>query len=572
MEQKEMPPVQSEKRWLIPDPDPEHSREISSPLGCSPIIGQVLLNRGIMTSEEALAFQEASPDLLHDPFLMKDMDVAVDRVKKAIDRHEKVLVFGDYDVDGMSGTALLVRELDNLGCSTYYYIPNRLLEGYALNKERVAKAQQEGVTLIICVDNGVSSHEEISFASELGLDVIVCDHHEPEGQLPPALAILNPKRSDSTYPFRDLAGVGVAFKFATALLGRLPRNLDFAALGTIADIVPLVDENRILVKAGLNMINSDCALSSGLAELCKVSGLEGRRINSGNVAFQLAPRLNAGGRLGVGQLGVQLLLTESQALAQRLARKLDEENRNRQDIEEQILEQALAKVEKEFDPQQDYSIMLCDKRWHQGVIGIVASKLVEKYHRPTVLVAMEDTVGKGSARSIQGFHIYEALSKCQHHLVTFGGHKYAAGLTIEHSNVDKCRFAFEQACKEQLAGEDLQPVLRADASIRLSDITKSLIEQIEMLAPYGNANPLPTFTSLGVSVIGPVKIVRGGHLKFAVRQDGKTIPLIGFKMAECHDLAASAPLIDILFNPQFNTYRGSTTIQLSLRDLRSHTG
>jgi single-stranded-DNA-specific exonuclease len=496
------------------------------------------------------------------------MDAAVYRIKQAVSGHEKILVFGDYDVDGISGTALLVHELHALGCQPYYYIPNRLVEGYGLNKERVCKAHDERVTLIITVDNGVSSHEEIRLASSYGIDVIVCDHHEPEGQLPPALAVLNPKRSDSTYPFRDLSGAGVALKLATALLGRLPERLDFASLGTIADIVPLVDENRILARAGLKMVNENRNPLPGLQELCKVSGLEGRQVNSGNIAFQLAPRLNAAGRLGCGQLGVQLLLTTSQALAQRIARKLDEENRNRQAIEEEILNQALAKLEIEFDANRDFSIMLHDSRWHPGVIGIVASKLVEIYHRPAILVAMGEQTGKGSARSIYKFHIYEALRRCQEHLVSFGGHKYAAGLTIDCSKLDACRAAFEEICREQLIQEDLRPVVRIDADLSLSQITGEFLEQLETLAPHGNANPTPIFASLGVKSVGTVRVLRGDHLKFAVRQADKMLPVIGFKMGQYADMVSNCSSIDITYTPQFNTYKGTTSIQLSLRDIR----
>jgi len=489
---------QNEKRWIIPDPDPERARVIADSLGCTTVTAQLLLNRGLETPEEARAFCDVSLERLHDPFLMEDMQLAVQRLRQAIERHEKILVFGDYDVDGISGTALLVRELYKLGCSPYYYIPNRLIEGYGLSKERVCKAHEEGITLIVTVDNGVSSHEEVKLASSFGIDVIVCDHHEPEGQLPPALALLNPKRSGSTYPFRELSGAGVALKLITALLGKLPENLDFAALGTIADIVPLIDENRILAKTGLEMMNQNGNPPLGLIELCKVSGLEGRQINSGNVAFQLAPRLNAAGRLGSGHLGVQLLLTTSQPLAQRIARKLDEENRNRQAIELEILNQALAKIEKEFDPQRDFSIVLSDSRWHPGVIGIVASRLVELYHRPAILIAMGDQIGKGSARSIRKFHIYEALRRCQEHLCGFGGHRYAAGLTIQPGKLDDYRTAFEKICQEQLIEDDLHPTVRADAVLDLSQITGDLVGELEKLAPHGNANPTPTFVSLGV--------------------------------------------------------------------------
>ncbi len=561
------------KRWNIAETDRERVRVVADALGFSPLVGQVLVNRGMETPEQALSFCEPRVESLYDPFLLEDMDVAVERLRGAIERKEKILIFGDYDVDGMSATAMLVKELDASGCPVYYYIPNRLVEGYGLSKEQVKKAGEEGVKLIITVDNGISCHEEVRLASELGMDVIVCDHHEPEGELPAAKAVVNPKRNDSTYPFRNLSGAGVTFKLLTALLGRLPESLDFASLGTVADIVPLFDENRILAGCGLAMINDDSDLSPGLSELLKVSGLEGKRISSANISFHLAPRLNAAGRLGVGQLGVQLLLTSSQPLAQRLARKLDEENRKRQSIEKEILEQALEKIEEAFDPDSDRSIVLCDRRWHPGVTGIVASKLVEIYHRPAILIAMGEEEGKGSARSIRGFHIYEALSKCQKHMVAFGGHKYAAGLTIDASRFEDLRIAFEKVCKEMLAEEDLEPVVTADAKVDLSEIDRKLLDQLEKLAPHGNANPLPVFASFGVDVVGPVRIVGTNHLKFAVRQaGGKKLPVIGFKMAEYEDLVNGSSLIDIVYTPQLNTYRDITSIQLSLRDIREHQG
>ncbi len=558
---------QNETLWAIPQPEREQAERIADALGLMPLIGQLLLNRGLRTPEEASAFCTASVQHLHDPFLLDDMDIAVNRLRQAVARREKILVFGDYDVDGISGTALLVRELDSLGCKPYYYIPNRLIEGYGLNKERISKAQQEGISLIITVDNGVSSHEEVRLASSLGIDVIISDHHEPDGQLPGAVAVLNPKRHNSGYPFRDLSGVGVALKLLTALIGKLPQNLDFAALGTIADIVPLIDENRILARAGLDLINRNETI--GLSELFKVSGLEGKEINSGNVAFQLAPRLNAAGRLGSGQLGVQLLLTSSQALAQRIARKLDEENRNRQAIESEILAQALEKLEKEFDPENDFSIVLSDTRWHPGVIGIVASKLVELYHRPTILIAMGEQMGKGSARSIRSLHMCDALRKCQEHLVGFGGHRFAAGLSIECSKFEPYRSAFEEVCRAQLLKEDLRPVTRADAVVQFGDICGKLIEQINLLAPFGNANPLPVLASIGVAG-SQIQVFRDRHLRFSVRQDGKAFAAIAFNMSEYEPLVRESPLLDIAYTPQFNTYKGVTSIQLNIRDIRSH--
>lgn len=562
--------LQNERLWEIPPPNQPKAEEIADSVGCLPIIGQLLLNRGVQSAEEAATFCAASLDNLHDPFLLADMDAAVERLRQAISRREKILVFGDYDVDGISGTALLVHELNLLGCSPYYYIPNRLIEGYGLNKERITKARQEGITLIITVDNGVSSHEEARYASSLGIDVVVCDHHEPDGQLPPAIAVLNPKRENSTYPFRDLSGAGVAFKLLTALSGKIPHNLDFAALGTIADIVPLVDENRILAKAGLEMINKDGVISPGLKELFRVSGLEGKQVTAGSVAFQLAPRINAAGRLGSGQLGVQLLLTTSQALAQRIARKLDEENRNRQAIENEILVQALEKIEQEFDATRDFSIVLSDERWHPGVIGIVASKIVELYYRPAILVAMGQQVGKGSARSIRNLHMCDALRQCQQHLVGFGGHRFAAGLTVEAAKFDSYKAAFEQVCKTQLLEEDLRPVIRADAVLSFNDITGSLIEEMEQLAPFGNANPTPAFASLGVSTASQVQVLRGKHLKLSIRQGKKVLPTIGFKMEQYGKMIKESELLDIIYTPQLNTYRGNTTIQLSLRDVRPH--
>ncbi len=553
------------KRWKIVPVDQNAVAAMESATGLSPAACRVLVARGINTAEEAQAFLAGDLQGLHDPFLMKDMDKAVERVKEAIRSRERILIYGDYDADGISATALLMHNLDELGANLSYYIPDRLSEGYGLNRDRIRWAHEVDTRLIICVDSGVSSHEDIAFARETGIDVIVADHHEPpEGELPPAVAVLDPKRRDSTYPFRDLSAVGVAFKLYQGLTGET-KGLDLVALGTIADVVPLLGENRTLVRSGLEEINA--RRRTGVEQLIAVSGLGEKTLNAYNIAFQLAPRINAAGRVGSANVGVQLLLTNSVQAAAGIAKTLDSENKKRRGIEGQILEQAGAILSETFSSSQR-AIVLADDRWHSGVIGIAASRLVDRYYRPTALIGLADNMGKGSARSIAGFDIHAALRSCEDLLETFGGHRLAAGFTIKAEMVDQLRDRIERLAAEGIPEEKLVPELTIDAVVRLDEIDGALVEQFEKFRPFGAGNRRPVLACEGVETVGTADVLKGEHLKFRVRQNGVWRAVIGFGMADRHDAMTGCDTFDIAVTPQINKWRDRRQIQLILKDMK----
>jgi len=555
-----------EKRWQIASVDEKQAEALTSSIGLSPALCRVLIARGVNTVDDARDFLNPELSALHDPFLMKDMDKAVARLKEAVRSREPILIHGDFDADGVSATALLVEGLDEFGANVSYSVPDRMLEGYGLNEDRVRRAHADGVKLIICVDNGISSHDEIALASELGIDVIVADHHEPRGdELPPAVAVLDPKRADCTYPFRDLAGVGVAFKLYQGLTGGI-RGLDLVTLGTIADIVPLTDENRVLVRSGLEEINA--RRRTGIEQLIAVSGLRRTVISAHNVAFQLAPRINAAGRIATAHAGVRLFLTNSVQVASEIANELDRENTKRRGIEEEIVEQADAVLSDTFSPSQR-AIVLADARWHPGVIGIAASRIARRYYRPTALIALSDGLGKGSARSIEGFDIHAALESCSDLLETFGGHQPAAGFTIKEERVEQFRDALNRVAADLISEEMLVPELKVDTVVGLDEVDDKLLAQMDRLRPFGARNPRPVFASRGVEPVGTVSLIRGSHIKFAVRQNGVSHPVIGFEMADFEAAVRDGKRFDIAFTPRVNRWGGRERVELLLRDLKA---
>ena len=554
-----------EKRWHIASVDEKQAEALESGIALSPVLCRVLVARGVNTVEAARDFLNPELSALHDPFLMRDMDKAVARLKEAIRDRELILIHGDFDADGVSATALLVEGLDELGANVSYSVPDRMSEGYGLNEDRVRRASEDGVRLVICVDNGISSHDEIALASELGIDVIVADHHEPRGdELPPAIAVLDPKRADCAYPFRDLAGVGVAFKLYQGLTGGI-KGLDLVTLGTIADIVPLTDENRVLVRSGLEEINA--RRRTGIEQLIAVSGLRRTVISAHNVAFQLAPRINAAGRIATAHAGVRLFLTNSVQVASEIAGQLDNENTRRRGIEEEIVEQADAALADTFSPSQR-AIVLADTRWHPGVIGIAASRIVRRYYRPTALIALSDGLGKGSARSIEGFDIHAALESCSDLLETFGGHQPAAGFTIKEDRVEQFRDALNRVAADLIPEEMLVPELRIDTVVGLDEVDDRLLAEMDGLRPFGARNPRPVFASKRVEPVGTVSLIRGSHIKFAVRQNGVSHPVIGFEMADLEAAVRDGNRFDIAFTPRVNRWGGKERVELLLRDLK----
>lgn len=565
--------IRREWVWRGEEPDCVAVGALGAALGISPLAARALALRGILTVPEGIAFLESRLASLPDPFLLPQMDRAAERLAAAIERKELIVVHGDYDVDGITGTALLVEGLRSFGAAVDYHIPLRLKDGYGLSADAIRRAAERGARVVLSVDCGISAAAEAQLARERGLDLIVTDHHQPPEVLPPAYALVSPSLPESRFPFRELAGVGVAFFLLVALRkllrergvfagGEEPdlrRALDLVALGTIADVVPLKGINRTLTRFGLGLLSR--GERPGVRALKKVAGVE--EATCGAVAFRLAPRLNAAGRLEDAALGVELLLESAAERAGEIASLLDGFNRERQKLEEETLGQAVERVEK--GEGRERSIVLADERWHPGVIGIVASRLVERYHRPAVLIALDKGVGKGSARSIPGFHLFRALHLCAGHLEGFGGHECAAGLTISADHLEDFAGLFEEVALRAIKEEDLVPRLAHDGEILLEEVTREAVREIAALAPFGAGNPEPSFVALGVRM-QQVRPVGDTHLKFIARQGGYSLPCIAFGMAPRQGELAGE--LDLLFTPTLNEWKGNISVQLRVRDWR----
>lgn len=553
--------------WCIAPQDDPGVAGLAEALAIPPILAQLLIRRGLVSTEAAQTFLNPSLAQLSDPMLLTGMREAVERITRARDADEHVLVFGDYDVDGISGTAILVNGLKRFGLTRVSYnMPKRLTEGYGLDNEHVDEALAQGVSLIVTVDNGISAHGPAAHARAAGLDLIITDHHAIEHGLPDALAVINPQREPESYPGRYLCGAGVAFKLATALNGT-PNDLDIAALGTVADIVPLLEENRVIVALGLKHIIRH--QRNGIARLAEVAGIDLLSISSVDIGFQIGPRINAAGRLNNGLAALQLLLTECPEQATEMASFLNDANTERRSIEKDIYDEALEELEACFTPAQR-GIVLAREGWHPGVIGIVASKIQGRYQRPVVIIAVgEDGMGRGSARANGGFDMVKAFRGCQEHLVKFGGHRSAAGLTIAMDKVAGFCASFEEAAREQLGDGDIISELAVDVIASFSEIDPALLHAIARLEPLGHHNPAPVFCTLGVEALGAsARILKDQHLKVSFRQGDTVLPAIGFNMAERFYTEDLTGPVDIAYTPQFNSWRGETSIQLLLKDIR----
>ena len=561
-----MPP--QARPWCVAQEDRKGSSDLAAALGIPRIAAHLLMLRGITTSDQGWRFLLPALDHISDPFLLTDMRVAVDRIAVARSRGEFVQVFGDYDVDGIAGTCILVNALRRFGIERCAYgMPSRLTEGYGLTAEHVENARNAGVDLIITVDNGINAREAARAARAGSIDLIVTDHHQIEGELPDAAAIVNPKREPPEFGSADASGAAVAFKLAWALTGEI-RDLDLAALGTVADVVPLRGENRALVAMGLDAMMREPRV--GLVALAMSAGFDISEVTAEKIAFQLAPRLNAAGRLGDGLIPLELLLTSSVREAARMAAELSEANRQRREIEKDIYDEAVCAVES-FGPVGP-AIVLASRSWHPGVIGIVASRLFHLYHRPAVLISVDDNgVGRGSGRSSDSFDLAGALGACRDTLIRFGGHNAAAGLAVDAENLDAFRAAFEAEAARRLEGmEDAAPPLEIDALVSLSELDPQLVKTLDQLEPFGCMNPMPLFCSHGVMLLPQsLRELTGGHVKFVVRQGAKTMPAVGFRMADSIPPGLEGQDIDIAFTPRFNTWRGETSIQLILKDIRA---
>lgn len=560
-----------QKRWIIKAPDPQKQKSLSDALEIHPVVAQILINRGIDSPGAAKHFLDASLADLHDPFLFKDMDKAMARVKQAQAQKEKILIFGDYDVDGVTSSALLHNLFKKMGIEVINHIPHRMHDGYGLNRYIAEDALKERVSLLITIDCGITAVEEVDILNENGIDVIVIDHHEPGEKLPNAKAVINPKRKDCAYPFKDLASVGLAAKFAQAALGEFPQEfIDLVALGTIADIVPLVGENRIFVKNGLPQMTVTKNL--GLAALIETSKIKDKSLRPYHVGFVLGPRINAAGRMDTAHTALDLFLTEDANEAIRLAKILNNHNQNRQKMQRDVAEEAIAIIEESVNFNEDKIIVLSKEGWHKGVLGIVASKITDRYYRPSIIISLKEGIGTASARSIDGFHLHEALSSCSSCLENFGGHEGAAGLTIRQENIVQFRTQINQFATGLLQADKLTPTVEIENEITLKDVTLKLAQVLDMLEPFGEANPQPVFCARKLFLKGYPQMLGKDTLKFWVTDNKQTVSAVGFGMAKYRDLVASGAPIDLAFYITIDDWNKAPTVQLMLKDIRLSQG
>lgn len=564
-----------QKKWIVKSTVDAQSAILSRSLGVSSVTAQILICRGITTEKAGTEFLNPSLSAMLDPFLLKGMQAAVDRLLLARERTENVCIYGDYDVDGISGTALLVSFLRRVGLVCSYFIPNRFDDGYGLNEEALQQIISSGVSVIISVDCGITALREAVFCHRSGVDLIILDHHTPGERIPEAIAVVNPLQPGCNYPFNMLAGAGVAFNLLVALRSRLRQEglfsagdepdlrdwLDLVALGTIADVVPLVGQNRIYAYFGLHKLEH--GRRPGIIALKKVAGITDS-VSCGQVGFRLAPRLNAAGRMESAVPGVQLLLSENAEECAAIAAELDAANTERQSVERGILENAVAMVEASGRYPACRSIVLASGNWHQGVIGIVSSRLVEYYHRPAILIAIDERgFAKGSGRSIPGFHLLEALNNCSGHLDRFGGHRYAAGVGLKADCIENFAAAFEIAAAAILGDSELLPTLDIDAEVRPSDVDLELVDELRRIEPFGAGNPEPTLMMRGITAVER-RVVGDGHLKLRIAADDRSFNAIAFRQAKY----PTDGVLDIAFFPECNVWKNSKTLQLRIKAIR----
>ena len=557
------------KKWEIYDSNEQKVKEICDKYNLNKIIGKIIVNRNVTSDEDVRIFITPTRDDFHDPFLFKGMDIAVDRILQAINNKEKILIYGDYDVDGITSTTVLKKYLQERGGIVNTYIPNRLNEGYGLNKEAIKKIKEMGTDLIITVDCGISGIEEVKYAKELGIEVIVTDHHEVGEVLPDALAVIDAKRKDNTYPFNLLAGVGVVFKVIQAISIKLKlkaeeylKYLDLVCVGTISDIVPLEGENRTIAKLGLMLIR--VTKNVGLRELIKSSGY--KEIDSNTISFGVAPRINACGRMGHEEEALKLFLAETKEEAVEVTKKLNEYNTLRQNTEKAIYEDAVSKIEKE-NIENKNSIVVGGYNWHHVVIGIVSSKVTEKYYKPSILLCFEDGIAKGSGRSIQGFDLYEGLTKCSEFLDKFGGHAMAVGLTLNKENFESFKDKFEKIAEEANIKE-IVPTIYIDEEVKLKDISMDLVKSLSVLEPFGEANKVPLFLIKNLKIDSIRALSEGRHLKLSLRDESVVINAIGFDIGNLAEEYKIGDKIDVVGTLEINSFNGFSSIQINIKDIR----
>ena len=559
------------KKWECIELDNEKIKnveKIENEYGISNLLAKILVNRNLTKKEDIDLFLKPTRYDFHNPYLMPDMALAVDRIIKAINNKEKILIYGDYDVDGITSITVVKNFLLERGANVTQYIPNRLNEGYGLNKDAIKKISDDGINLIITVDCGISGIEEVDYANSLGLEVIVTDHHEVGEVLPNAIAVVDAKRKDSTYPFRELAGVGVGFKLIQAIAQRLEleekeylKYLDIVCIGTISDIVPLVDENRVIAKLGLKLV--EVTKNVGLKALLEASGY--KKIDSFTVSFGLAPRINACGRMGKEKEALNLFLTQDENEAKKIALRLNEYNKERQDIEKRIYEDAVNKIEKSEKNKQ--VLVLGSENWHHGVIGIVASKITDLYFKPSILICFEEDEGKGSGRSIPGFDLYESLTNCSENLEKFGGHSMAVGVTLKKENFEKFKEEFEKYAQNSNIC-DIIPIIKIDEEITLEDINIKAVEELNMLEPFGEANKMPLFMYKNLKIHSIRTLSEGKHIKLTLKDNNFYIDSIGFNLGHLVEEYQIGDKVDVVGSLEINRFNGRESVQINLKDLR----
>ena len=557
------------KKWQIYDINEEIINEIENKYKINKLLATILANRGITTEESIRLFLNPTRDDFHDPFLITDMEKAVERIITAINKKEKITIYGDYDVDGITSITVLKSFLRDRGIEVDTYIPNRLDEGYGLNNSAIDKIKNKGCELMITVDCGISAIDEVNYANSLGIEVIVTDHHEAGNEIPKALAVIDNKRKDSTYPFRELAGVGVVFKLIQALSIKLNlkeeeylKYLDIVCIGTISDIVPLVDENRVITKLGLMLVRQ--TRNIGLQAVLKSSGYS--KIDSNTISFGVAPRLNACGRMGKADEALKLFLSKNVNEVIQLSKELNDFNRERQEKEKEIYENAIAQIEKEHLDEKN-TIILRGKNWHHGVIGIVSSKITEKYFKPSILLSFEeDGIGKGSGRSIPGFDLHEALMQCLDVIEKFGGHAMAVGITVREEHFDEFKEKFENIAISKHI-EEILPIINIDAKINLSDINKEMVESLKELEPFGEGNKMPIFAFKNLKIDSIRALSEGKHLRLTLKDNNTIVNAIGFNLGQMAEEYRIGDKVDVVGVLEINSFNGVENLQINIKDI-----
>jgi len=572
-----MNPQRLPKRWIVRQPDQEAAAELAQALGISPIVAGLLIARGHRTLDAARAFLKPALDQLHDPFLMLGMTAAVNRLLQAIDNHEPVLIYGDYDVDGTTGTAVLLRALRMLGATAGYHVPHRFTEGYGIQQAGLEKALRDGYQLVVSVDCGITAHEPLHWARANGLDIIITDHHLPDADAgsPPALAVLNPNQQGCDYPDKNLAGVGVAFKLIHALFrergkeAQVPGFLKMVAIGTVADVARLSGENRAIVALGLSDLPR--AVNPGLRALIEIAGCGDDQMTAYDLGFRIGPRINAAGRMDAARAVIELFEAKEKAEARRLAEHLDTRNSERKEAQREIFNRAIEEFEGGVERQaQTHAAVIAGDGWHRGVIGLAASKIAERLNRPCVVISLDGDVGHGSARSIEAYHLFDGLTVCRDLLDKFGGHSHAAGLAIRRQHIPEFRRRLNEHAASCLTEQDLEPVLAIDAEVSTKALGFQLWQDLSALEPFGAGNPRPVFATRGVRVMGEPQIIKEQHLKLRIAgEDNRPMEAIWWRgLEETGQTLKANDRIDLAYELEANRWQGDIRLQLNVKDMK----